>query len=100
MEFNNALSHIISASIGLNSDIPGNESNFNKAKVHIQRATLDCYKGIIKDFDFLDKMDIPSLQKLKDLRQSEYKAIGQPPLKRKEIIDGYENFVTIYLDIK
>ena len=88
MEFNNALSHLFNALIHKQS-----ESNLLRAKIHIQRATLDFYKAIIKDLSFLKKID-NEVDFIKQIRLKEYSKIGSEPIDINDIILIYHKQIS------
>jgi hypothetical protein len=92
MEFNNALSHLYNALIGRKI-----EDNIPKAQTHLQRASLDFNKAIIKDLSYLSKLD-DEITVIKVLRLKEYKKIGDNTIDRNIIIDDYNKEIKKILD--
>jgi len=92
MEFNNALSHLYNALIGRKI-----EDNIPKAQTHLQRASLDFNKAIIKDLSYLGKLD-DEITVIKNLRLKEYKKIGDNTINRNIIIDDYNKEIKKILD--
>jgi hypothetical protein len=92
MEFNNALSHLFNALIGRKVS-----DNMPKAQTHLQRASLDFNKAIIKDLSYLGKLD-DEITVIKNLRLKEYKKIGDNTIDRNDIIDDYNKEIKKILD--
>jgi len=83
VEFNNALSHIFFALENTNTFT----SNINKAKSHLYRAILDCYKEILIENSNLIKQN--QYQYIK-IRKKEALNIGKNEDNKKEIIKEYK----------
>ncbi|EIN8284544.1 hypothetical protein LO840_000272 [Campylobacter coli] len=80
-EFHNAMSHLCSVFISTGAS----ENNIKRAENHLQRAILDLYKVIIKDFFIIVSQDVTkeqndTIEKIKNdiitIRDLEYKTIG------------------------
>jgi hypothetical protein len=92
MEFNNALSHLYNALIGRKTS-----DNIPKAQIHLQRASLDFNKAIIKDLSHLGKLD-DEIKIIKNLRLKEYKKIGDNTINRNSVIEDYNKEIEKILD--
>ncbi|NPA11074.1 MAG: hypothetical protein GXO62_02405 [Epsilonproteobacteria bacterium] len=83
VEFNNALSHILFAFENTNTF----KNNINKAKSHLYRGILDCYKEILTINPHIIKKNQAKYIKL---RKKEALNIGTNEDKKKEIIKEYK----------
>lgn len=90
MEFNNALSHLHSAYRNRHPD-----KNIQRAVKHIDRATLDFYKAIVRDLWTLKKVD-QHIDAIKKVRELEYMAIGDDDNKHK-IVSKYADLISTLL---
>ena len=90
MEFNNALSHLHSAYMNRHPD-----KNIQRAVKHIDRATLDFYKAIVRDLWTLKKAE-QHIDEIKKVRVLEYLAIGDDDNKHK-IVSSYAGLISTLL---
>lgn len=90
MEFNNAVSHLFYAFYGQET-----LENIRRAGGHIERATLDFYKAIIRDRTALELFTDVQKEAFKKIRIEEYTAIGK--VERSQVIKGYHDFLSDYL---
>lgn len=91
LEFNNALSHIAAAMC--HKDKQDTKSNIKKAKAHLYRGSLDCYKMLIR-FLFTSETKNKELETYKKIRLKEFDGLGGEIQNKLELINEYKELVT------
>lgn len=94
IEFNNSLSHIISYYT------QGDKTNLKRAKEHLYRATLDGYKEIINDENYIVIANKELMNSYLEIRLFEQQNIGNKNNDNKlDIIDKYKNIANNILTL-